>query len=114
MADGQFIDIRMPRFMVLAIWPVIGQPGPIPDPATGAPYRTPYMDLLDQAIAANQITERDQGKKELLAEWFRQPAGRRRAGVAEPGRCHGDADPAALFAARRCQARLLISLCCLG
>jgi hypothetical protein len=71
MADGQFIDIRMPRFMVLAIWPVIAEPGPIPDPATSAPYRTPYMDLLDRAIAANQITERNQGKKELLAEWFR-------------------------------------------
>ncbi len=34
--------------------------------------RLPYTDLLAQAIAANQITERNQGKKELLAEWFRR------------------------------------------
>lgn len=73
MADGQFIDIRVPRFMVLAIWPVIEvpKPSPAPDPATGEPYRTPYMDLLDQGIAANRISMRDQGKKELLSDWFR-------------------------------------------
>ena len=73
MADGQFIDIRVPRFMVLAIWPVIEVPKPSPaaDPATGEPYRTPYMDLLDQGIAANRISMRDQGKKELLSDWFR-------------------------------------------
>ncbi|NKC34291.1 hypothetical protein [Falsiroseomonas selenitidurans] len=71
--DQHFIDIRMSRFMVLAIWPVTEVPKPalLPDPATGAPYRTPYMDMLDQAIAANRITRGDQGKKELLAEWFR-------------------------------------------
>jgi hypothetical protein len=74
MIDGQFIDIRVPRFMVLAIWPVIEVPKPAPaaDPATGEPYRTPYMDLLDRAIAENGITARDQGKKDLLAEWFRE------------------------------------------
>jgi hypothetical protein len=73
MADGQFIDIRVPRFMVLAIWPVIElpTPSPAPDPTTGAPYRTPYLDLLDRAIAENRISTRDQGKKELLADWFR-------------------------------------------
>jgi hypothetical protein len=73
MAEGQFIDIRVPRFMVLAIWPVIEvpKPSPAPDPATGEPYRTPYMDLLDQAIAENRISMRDQGKKELLSDWFR-------------------------------------------
>lgn len=74
MADGQFIDIRVPRFMVLAIWPVVEVPQPAPavDPNTGEPYRTPYMDLLDRAIAENRITARDQGKKELLADWFRE------------------------------------------
>lgn len=72
--DQHFIDIRMPRFMVLAIWPVVEapKPAPMPDPATGAPYRTPYMDMLDQGIVANSITQGDQGKKELLAEWFRK------------------------------------------
>lgn len=73
MADGQFIDIRVPRFMVLAIWPVIEvpQPAPAPDPTTGEPYRTPYMDLLERGIAENRISMRDQGKKELLSDWFR-------------------------------------------
>jgi hypothetical protein len=73
MADGQFIDIRIPRFVVLAIWPVTEPPRrePQPDPPTGAPYRTPYMDLLDRGIAENGITQHDQGKKELLADWFR-------------------------------------------
>lgn len=74
MVEGQFIDIRVPRFMVLAIWPVVEPPQPAPatDPATGAPYRTPYLDLLDRAIADNRINARAQGKKELLAEWFRE------------------------------------------
>ncbi|WP_203075812.1 hypothetical protein [Falsiroseomonas ponticola] len=74
MADGQFIDIRVPRFMVLAIWPVIEVPqlAPAVDPKTGEPYRTPYMDLLERAIAENRISMRDQGKKELLADWFRE------------------------------------------
>ena len=72
--DGQFIDIRVPRFMVLAIWPAVEVPQPAPavDSNTGEPYRTPYMDLLDRAIAENRITARDQGKKELLADWFRE------------------------------------------
>lgn len=73
MAEGQFIDIRVPRFMVLAIWPVVQprQPGPDGDLASGERYRTPYMDLLDRAIAENRIHARDQGKKELLSDWFR-------------------------------------------
>lgn len=71
--DGHFIDIRVPRFMVLAIWPVIEltAPQPTPDPATGEIYTTPYLDLLDQAIAANRITQRYQCKKEVLSDWFR-------------------------------------------
>ena len=71
--DGHFIDIRVPRFMVLAIWPVIEvtAPQPTPDPATGEIYTTPYLDLLDRAIAANGITQRYQCKKEVLSDWFR-------------------------------------------
>lgn len=73
MAEGQFIDIRVPNFMVLAIWPEMAPPVPeLPtDPETGEVYRTPYMELLDRAIAANQITARYQCKKEVLADWFR-------------------------------------------
>jgi hypothetical protein len=29
------------------------------------------MDLLDRGIAENGITQHDQGKKELLTDWFR-------------------------------------------
>lgn len=71
--DGHFIDIRVPRFMVLAIWPVmeVAPSQPTPDPATGAIYTTPYLELLQQAIAANGITQGYQCKKELLSDWFR-------------------------------------------
>jgi hypothetical protein len=74
MADGQFIDIRVPRFMVLAIWPIVEAPKPVLalDPTTGEPYRTPYLDLLDRAIAENRVTARNQGKKDLLSDWFRE------------------------------------------
>ena len=73
MADGQFIDIRVPRFMVLAIWPVVEAPRPTLalDRETGKPYRTPYMDLLDRAIAEIGISQRDQCKKEFISDWFR-------------------------------------------
>lgn len=71
--DGHFIDIRVPRFMVRAIWPVIEIPAPqpTPDPVTGAIYTTPYLELLQQAIAANRVTQGDQCKKELLSDWFK-------------------------------------------
>ena len=74
MFDGQFIDIRVSRFMVLAIWQVIVPPElPVPtDPSTGKPYTTPYMELLDRAIRELKITQRDQCKKEWIADWFRK------------------------------------------
>jgi len=73
MADGQFIDIRVPRFVVLAIWPAVEATPPTPamDPDTGKPYRTPYMDLLDNAIAEFRISQRYQCKKELISDWLR-------------------------------------------
>ncbi len=73
MLDGQFIDIRVPRFMVLAIWPMVEPPRPTPamDPDTGKPYRTPYMDLLDRAIGEFRISQRYQCKKELISDWLR-------------------------------------------
>jgi hypothetical protein len=68
MSDGQFIDIRVPRFVVLAIWPesrLTAQP-----PTTD--YRSPYLDLLHRAIAEWKITEDNQPKKESLLDWFRE------------------------------------------
>lgn len=70
--DGQFIDIKVPRFMLRAIWP----PAPLRE-APGEPpdaghYSTPYLDLLHRAIAVNGITADCQPKKEILIEWFRE------------------------------------------
>ena len=66
MSDGQFIDIRVPRFAVLAIWPERGELVPPVE------YRSPYLALLDRVIAEWRITEENQPKKELLVDWFRE------------------------------------------
>jgi hypothetical protein len=68
MSDWQFIDIRVPRFVVLAIWPEQRE-APHPGPTD---YRSPYLDLLGRAIAEWRITEENQPKKELLVDWFRE------------------------------------------
>jgi hypothetical protein len=66
MSDGQFIDIRVPRFAVLAIWPERREA------LQTTEYRSPYLDLLDQVIAKLRITEENQPKKEVLVNWFRE------------------------------------------
>lgn len=69
--DWEFIDIRLARFMVKTIWPDY-----IPDlvhPATGTadvPYTTPYLDLMQRAIAHFGISAGNQEKKECLLDWF--------------------------------------------
>lgn len=65
--DGEFIDIRLPRFMVRAIWaePTISPAQQNDD------YTTPYLDLLRAAIAEFAITEERQPKKDNLVDWFR-------------------------------------------
>lgn len=68
MSDSQFIDILVPRFAVLAIWPE-RQETPLP---CSSDYRSPYLDLLDRAIAEWGITENNQPKKECLLDWFRE------------------------------------------
>ncbi len=67
--DWEFIDIRMPRFMVNAIWPDAA-PAPPPDAASARGYTTPYLDLMQAAIAKFGITAEDQGKKDCLVDWF--------------------------------------------
>jgi hypothetical protein len=67
MIDGQFIDIRVPRFAVHAIWPKAETA-----PAALGDYTTPYLDLLHRAIAECRITEAHQEKKDVLVMWFRQ------------------------------------------
>ncbi len=69
--DWEFIDIRMPRFLVKAIWPdyipEIVRPAPGPD---AVPYTTPYLDLMQAAMAHFGISPGNQGKKECLTDWF--------------------------------------------
>lgn len=68
--DWEFIDIRVARFLVKAIWPDYV---PAVRPATGAdtvPYTTPYLELMQAAIAKFGITPEDQGKKDCLVDWF--------------------------------------------
>lgn len=66
LADGEYIDIQIPRFMVEAIWTP-----PPPKALEPTDYTTPYIDLLDRAIAENGIDEFDQSKKTLLVDWFK-------------------------------------------
>ncbi len=66
----EFIDIRMPRFMVLAIWPAYVPPV-MPKSVDTAVYTTPYLDLMQEAIASFGLSEACQEKKESLFEWFR-------------------------------------------
>jgi hypothetical protein len=61
--EGEFIDIRMPRVMVKAIWPDMTS-------AAQAPYTTPYLDLMQAAIRSFQMTPQRQQKKETLVAWF--------------------------------------------
>lgn len=66
MIDGQFIDIRVPRFVVLAIWPETNAV-----PAGPGRYTTPYLDLLNRAIRECRLSETRQEKKDVLVMWFR-------------------------------------------
>lgn len=69
--NWEFIDIRMPRFMVLAIWPP--QVAPATEQAAEAfAYTTPYLELMRQAIEHFGICEANQEKKELLVDWFQR------------------------------------------
>lgn len=67
--DWEFIDIRMPRFLVKAIWPDY-VPEVRPAGVDTAPYTTPYLELMQAAIAKFGITAEDQGKKDCLVDWF--------------------------------------------
>jgi len=71
--EWEFIDIRIPRFVVLAIWPeaVAVDVRASNDDAEEA-YTTPYLELMQAAIATFGISARYQCKKELLSDWFQE------------------------------------------
>jgi len=67
--NWEFIDIRMQRFMVKAIWPDVVPEALRPD-ASGAAYTTPYLELMQAAIEHFRLSAENQGKKECLLDWF--------------------------------------------
>lgn len=70
-SEWEFIDIRMPRFMVKAIWPDYVPPADIRESVDETAYSPPYMELMDAAITHFQLSDVHQEKKEALVEWFR-------------------------------------------
>ena len=66
----EFIDIRVPRFMVLAIWPAYVPPA-MPKSVDAPAYTTPYLALMQEAIEHFSLSEARQEKKDSLYEWFR-------------------------------------------
>lgn len=68
----QYIQIEVPDFMVKAIWPD-WPPCDVPATASEASpsaYATPYLALMNAAIAHFGLSAEDQGKKENLLDWF--------------------------------------------
>jgi len=68
----QFIEIRLPRLTMKAIWPQVLPVCPKhadagPDSAS---YSTPYLDLMLAAIKLFELSANKQEKKEVLADWF--------------------------------------------
>jgi hypothetical protein len=63
--EGEYVDITLPAFFVQAIWTL-----PPPKPVEPTDYTTPYLDLIQRAIAENRIDDCDQSKKEVLVDWF--------------------------------------------
>ena len=66
----EFIDIRVPRFMVLAIWRAYVPPA-MPKSVDASAYTTPYLALMQEAIEHFSLSEARQEKKDSLYEWFR-------------------------------------------
>jgi hypothetical protein len=68
--DWEFIDIRVPRFLVKTIWRDFPEPVRPAQGAADAIYTTPYLDVMQAAIAHFGISAGNQGKKECLTDWF--------------------------------------------
>lgn len=67
----EFIDICIPRFMIRAIWPEFAPEATRPaQNGPQDPYTTPYLDLMQSAIAHFEITAESQSKKDCLTDWF--------------------------------------------
>jgi hypothetical protein len=70
--DGQYIDIQVPRFMIVAIWPPRPKHEERDSAGPSARYTTPYLDLMRRAIDELRISATSQPKKETVVAWFRE------------------------------------------
>jgi|GEM_PF-647922 len=67
----QYIQIEVPDFMVKAIWPDWPESNVPPGSERAASaYTTPYLELMQEAIARFRLTAESQSKKENLSDWF--------------------------------------------
>jgi hypothetical protein len=69
--DGQFIEIQVPRFMVMALWPAEAESVNHAAVGSAGTYTTPYLDLMRRAILELRISAHSQPKKETVVAWFR-------------------------------------------
>jgi hypothetical protein len=72
--DCQFIGIRVPRSMVVALWPAEAEPAEDAPAGSVGTYTTPYLDLMRRAIVELRISAHSQPKKEIVVAWFREQA----------------------------------------
>ena len=70
-SEWEFIDIRLPRFMVKAIWPDYVPSAGVREAIEETAYSPPYLDLMEEAITHFSLSDTHQEKKEVLVEWFR-------------------------------------------
>jgi hypothetical protein len=79
--DGQYIEIQVPRYMIVAIWPPRPEPEVAPRTSAGssAAYTTPYLDLMRRAIDELRISAVSQPKKETVVAWLREQTADRQA-----------------------------------
>jgi hypothetical protein len=73
-ADGARLGVhRHPHAALSREGDLAGLRPEVDRPAAGAdkvPYTTPYLELMQAAIAKFGITAEDQGKKDCLVDWF--------------------------------------------
>lgn len=67
-AEWEFIDIRMPRFVVKAIWP--DYVTEVAGAGEFSTYTPPYLELMQEAIVHFSLSDTRQEKKDVLVNWF--------------------------------------------
>lgn len=67
---SQYMQIEVPDFMVMSIWPEPEQAICPAETASRVAYTTPYLELMQAAIANFRLTPENQSKKENLLDWF--------------------------------------------